>query len=110
MSDSIIKLNDDNSNEVFSDTSPIIIDFWAPWCSPCKMLAATMEDIAKDYKGRVRVAKVNVEEAAGKISAKYGISALPTIVIINKDGQMAKKMVGLSSKQEISKAIDQAIS
>src|SRR5881392_1274583 len=93
-SESVKEFTDDNfENEVINSKEPVLVDFWAEWCMPCRMLAPTIEKIATDYAGKVKVGKVDTD-ANRDISIKYGISAIPTVILF-KNGQVAQKFVGL---------------
>jgi thioredoxin 1 len=87
---------------------PVLVDFWAEWCMPCKMLTPTIEAIADEFKGRVRVGKVDTDSNRDT-AVKYAISAIPTVIIF-KNGQVAKKFVGLQSKNDFVAAIDAILS
>lgn len=101
MSDNIVQLTDDNfETEVIKSTAPVLVDFWAVWCGPCKMIAPELEKIA-DEKGSdvLRIGKVNVDECRDT-AIKYGISSIPTLLLF-KDGEVAKKLVGAMGKDRI---------
>ncbi len=85
--------------EVINSDIPVIIDFWAEWCVPCKMIGPILEEIAEEYTGRVKVAKVNVDEA-GELAAQYNIISIPTLMLIHK-GEVVNQQVGAVSKQVI---------
>ena len=100
-SDAILELTDANfENEVVESDLPVLVDFWAEWCMPCRMLAPTIEELATEFSGRVKVGKVNTDENRD-VSIKYDINAIPTIILF-KDGQAIRKFVGVTSKQEFS--------
>jgi len=100
-SDSILELTDNNfENEVVQSDIPVLVDFWAEWCMPCRMVAPTIEELAAEYSGRVKVGKVNTDENRD-VSIKYEISAIPTIILF-KGGQVIRKFVGVTAKQEFS--------
>lgn len=97
----ILELNDVNfDSEVIRSTQPVLVDFYATWCGPCKKQVPIMEEIAKEYSGKARVAKINVED--GKIKAtEYGISSIPALLVF-KDGKVVEKMIGLHSQSQLS--------
>ncbi len=88
-------------NEVLSCTDPVLVDFFAEWCGPCKRLAPTIEEIAQEYEGKIKVVKVDVDEA-NAVAAQYGIMSIPTLILF-KDGNVSGKIVGLQSKEGIIK-------
>jgi thioredoxin 1 len=90
--------------EVLKSGEPVLVDFWAEWCGPCRMLAPTIEKIANDYTGKVKVGKVDTD-VNRDISIKYNISAIPTVILF-KDGQVAQKFVGLRQEKDFKAAID----
>ena len=99
------EITDQNfEEEVLKSTEPVLVDFWAEWCMPCKMLAPTLEKIAADYVGKVKVGKVDTD-ANREISLKYGISAIPTVILF-KNGQVAQKFVGLRPEKDFKAALD----
>jgi thioredoxin 1 len=83
-----------------------LIDFWAEWCGPCKMIAPTIEELATEYEGRATVAKVNVDTEMG-LAQKFNVASIPTLIVM-KNGEEAKRFVGVTSKTELAKALDQA--
>jgi len=90
--------------EVLKSQQPVLVDFWAEWCMPCKMLAATIEKIAKDYAGKVTVGKVDTDTNRD-VSVKYGISAIPTVILF-RNGQVAEKFIGLRKESDFREALD----
>ena len=103
-----IQLTDANfEQEVLKSDLPVLVDFWAPWCGPCRMLGPVIEELAKEYAGKVKVCKLNTDEAQDT-AGKYQISAIPTILLF-KGGKMAEQLVGLQPKEEIKKHLDQLI-
>jgi len=89
--------------DVLQSAEPVVVDFWAPWCGPCKMIAPALEEIAGEMAGKVKVAKVNVDENQ-EIAAQYGIRSIPTLMIF-KDGKLAATKVGAGSKSDLSRWI-----
>lgn len=85
--------------EVLDSNIPVLVDFWAEWCMPCRMIAPSVAQIAEAYAGKVKVGKVNVDDE-GDIAAQYGIISIPTLLVF-KDGQLAKQKVGAAPKHEI---------
>ncbi len=92
--------------EVLKSEQPVLVDFWAEWCMPCRMLAPTIDKIATDYNGKVKVGKVDTDSNRD-ISVKYGISAIPTVILF-KGGQVAQKFVGLRQERDFREALDEA--
>src|SRR5512133_1173331 len=92
-------------DEVIKSSEPVLVDFWAEWCGPCRMLAPVIDKIANDYVGKVKVGKVDTDSNRD-VSMKYGISAIPTVILF-KDGQIAQKFVGLRNERDFKAAIDQ---
>lgn len=86
-------------SEVLQSDIPVLVDFWASWCGPCKMLAPTIAEIAKEYEGKVKVGKLNIDDDAS-IAIKYGIASIPTVVLF-KNGEVADKSVGYVPKANI---------
>ena len=85
--------------EVLESDKPVLVDFWATWCGPCKMLAPTVSEIADEYEGKVKVCKLDVDQAMD-IAMSYGVASIPTLILF-KDGEIVKKSVGVISKTEI---------
>ena len=104
-SENVVEFTDENfETEVLKSSQPVLVDFWAEWCMPCRMLAPTIEKIAKDYSGKVKVGKLDTD-ANRDVAAKYSISAIPTVILF-RDGQVAQKFVGLRKEQEFKAALD----
>jgi len=88
-------------------TTPVLVDFWAEWCGPCKMIAPVVEEVAKDYAGKVAVAKLNVDENK-TIPSNFGVVSIPTLIVF-KGGQEVERIVGFRTKKELQAAIDKYI-
>ena len=89
--------------EVLESEVPVIVDFWAQWCRPCLMLAPVLEEVAKDYEGKVKVAKVNVDEE-GYLANQYRISSIPTVLLF-ENGQLKNQVIGLMRKEDLVKRL-----
>lgn len=108
MSDKAMEITNVNFDEkVSNSTLPVLIDFWAEWCAPCRMLEPTIDEIADMYDGKAVVAKVNIDEQV-ELAQKYGVMSIPTLILF-KDGEVAGKSVGVVGKDKISSMIDAAI-
>ncbi len=95
-----IILNKDNfESEVLKSDMPVLVDFWAAWCGPCKMLAPTIAELAKEYEGKVKVCKYNIDDDAS-VAIKYGVASIPTVLLF-KDGDVANKTIVFVHKAEI---------
>ncbi len=104
-SQNVKEFTDQNfEQEVLKSAQPVLVDFWAEWCGPCRMLAPTIDKLANDYAGKLKVGKVDTD-ANREISIKYGISAIPTVLLF-KNGQVAQKFVGLRQERDFKAVID----
>ncbi|HEY3633519.1 MAG TPA: thioredoxin TrxA [Caldimonas sp.] len=90
--------------DVIEAATPVLVDYWAEWCGPCKMIAPILDEVSKDYDGKLRIAKMNVDENRD-VPAKYGIRGIPTLMLF-KDGQLAATKVGALSKAQLTAFID----
>lgn len=93
--------------KVVDSTKPVFVDFWAEWCGPCRMVGPVVEELAKDYEGKVEFVKVNVDEA-NELAAKYNIFSIPTLMLLNK-GQVVAQQVGAASKESYKNMIERAL-
>jgi len=108
MAGSVIELTDATFDKTVHDSDvPVLVDFWAPWCGPCKMIAPIVHEIAEDYAGKAKICKLNTDDARDS-AMEFGISAIPTLILF-KDGQVQKKWVGLTSKKILAEAIDELL-
>ena len=92
--------------EVLKSGTPVLVDFWAEWCMPCRMLAPTIDAVADEFAGKVKVGKVDTD-ANRNIAVKYSINAIPTVILF-KGGEVKKKFVGLTNKDDLTRAINDA--
>jgi thioredoxin 1 len=97
----------DWQTKVVDSTKPVFVDFWAEWCGPCRMVGPVVEELAKDYAGKVEFVKVNVDEA-NELAAKYNIFSIPTLMLLNK-GQVVAQQVGAASKESYKNMIERAL-
>ena len=105
MSDAIAYVSDDTFDvEVLQSTTPVLVDYWAEWCGPCKMIAPILEDVAKEYAGKLKVAKLNIDENQAT-PPKYGIRGIPTLMLF-KNGNVEATKVGALSKSQLAAFID----
>jgi len=108
MAANILNITDDSfKSEVLNSDLPVLVDFWAPWCGPCKMIAPILEEIANEYEGKINIAKCNVDDNH-EMPNKYGVKGIPTLILF-KDGDVKATKVGAMSKSQLTAFIDDNI-
>jgi thioredoxin 1 len=108
MSDPIALTDDNFSFEVLRAETPVLVDFWAAWCGPCRMVAPIVEELANEYAGRAKICKLDVDDAQ-KTAGEYGIRSIPTLLIF-KEGKVADQVIGAVPKSQIKEKLDAVIS
>lgn len=104
----VIEIGDSTfEQEVLKSDTPVLVDFWAPWCGPCRAIAPVIDELAGEYSGKLKVAKCNVDDNP-QTPSKYGIRAIPTLIIF-KGGAVSEQITGAVAKSQISAAIDKAV-
>ncbi len=108
MAGNVVELSDATFDSTIRDSAePVLVDFWAPWCGPCRMLAPIIEQVAEEYAGKAKVCKLNTDQGRDT-AVEFGITAIPTLILF-KGGKVQKKWVGLTSKKDISEAISKLL-
>ena len=108
MAENLIEFTDDNfDTEVLKSDLPVLVDFWAEWCGPCKMITPIIEEISSDYAGKIKVGKVNVD-FNNQVAMQYGIRGIPALLVF-KDGAVANQIVGAVPKNDITQILDKVI-
>ena len=106
--DNVSELNDTNFEaEVLQSSQPVLVDFWAPWCGPCRMIGPIVEELATENGASIKIGKVNVDDSPNTASS-YGVSSIPTLMIF-KGGEVVDRFVGVQPKNRLQEAIDQAL-
>ena len=104
----IVTLTQENfAAEVLKAPMPVLVDFWAEWCGPCKMIGPILDELAEEYDGRVKVGKVNIDQQQA-LATEYGVRAIPTLLLFHQ-GQVADQMVGLRSKRDLKASFDRVL-
>ncbi len=93
--------------DVLQSTMPVLVDFWAPWCGPCKIIGPVVEELAKEYEGKVKVVKLNVDDNS-ESAGRFNVMSIPTLLILN-NGEPVKTIIGSQPKESIKKAIDEYV-
>lgn len=107
MAGNIVELTEQNFEaEVLNSTTPVLVDFWAPWCGPCRMIAPMIDELAGEYLGSVKVAKVNIDESPN-VAGHFGVSSIPTLMVF-KAGDVVERFVGVQPKNRLQTALDAA--
>ena len=103
----VTELTRENFNEIIKSDKPVLVDFWASWCGPCRMVSPVIDQIAEEYAGKISVGKVNVDEQ-GSLAADFAIVSIPTVILF-KNGKEVKKLVGVHSVDDYADIIDAAL-
>lgn len=99
-----INISDEQFDSVIADSTPVLVDFWAPWCGPCRQIAPVLDELAKEYDGRAKVVKINIDEH-NATAAKFGVRGIPTLMVF-KNGEHLDTVVGGVPKSELVKVLD----
>ncbi len=104
----VLELSDsDFESQVLQAAEPVLVDFWAPWCGPCRMIAPIVEELASEHAGSLKVAKVNIDTSPN-VATQYGVTSIPTLMVF-KNGEVVDRFLGIQPKQRLQEAIEQAI-
>ena len=106
MNDKVIELTDDNfETEVLRSDVPVLVDFWASWCGPCRVVGPTIDQLANEFDGQAKIGKLNVDEH-GEVTQQFGISSIPAVLLF-KDGQVVDTLIGVQNKEQYVAALEQ---
>ena len=107
MAGKIVEFTDKNfQNEVLQSSEPVLVDFWSPWCGPCRMIAPMIEELAAEYSGSIKIGKINIDDSP-RAAGDYGVSSIPTLMIF-KSGEVVDRFVGVQPKNRLQAALDAA--
>jgi thioredoxin 1 len=107
MAGNVTEFTDGNfQDEVLGSQGPVLVDFWAPWCGPCRMIAPLVEELAQEYKGSVKIGKINIDDSPSA-ATQFGVSSIPTLMIF-KGGEVVDRFVGVQPKSRLQAALDAA--
>jgi len=107
MAGNILELTQANFQTMIESGTPVLVDFWAPWCGPCRVIAPILEEVAKEFEGKARVGKVNVDDSPD-IASRYGVRGIPTLIVF-KNGQIQGQMVGVNPKSNIVSLVQKSL-
>ncbi len=104
----IVTLTQENfAQKVLQSPTPVLVDFWAEWCGPCKMIAPMLDELADEYSGKITIGKINIDDHQG-LAAEYGVRAIPTLLLF-KQGQVAEQIVGARGKRDLKASLDRVV-
>ena len=104
----IVILTQENfAQNVLQSATPVLVDFWAEWCGPCKMIAPILDELAEEYSGKIKIGKVNIDDHQ-RLAAEYGVRAIPTLLLF-KQGQVAEQIVGARGKRDLKASLDRVV-